>query len=126
MKTIVNESGPIAGDTAVGSGPGRNGRGMRATKGKPGQLTEAEYEHIKMHPEIGCHILEVVLEDKETLNIVKHHHERYDGQGYPAGLSAGQIPLGARVLAVADSFDAMTSKRPYRGAMEPRMACPGA
>ena len=84
---------------------------------KSGNLTDKEYQHIKSHPEIGERILSPVVEDKEILNIVRNHHERYDGTGYPDGLSGKQIPLGARVLAVADTYDAMTSERPYRAAM---------
>ncbi len=84
---------------------------------KPGRLTEYEYEQIKKHPSIAKDILEPVscLEDK--IPLIYHHHERYDGKGYPEGLQAEDIPLGARILAVADSYQAMTSDRPYRNAL---------
>jgi len=84
---------------------------------KPGKLTEEEFRHIKTHPEIGERILQPVVDNQEIISIVRHHHERYDGNGYPDGLKAEEIPLGARILAVADSYDAMTSQRPYRAAL---------
>jgi response regulator RpfG family c-di-GMP phosphodiesterase len=90
---------------------------------KPSRLTEEEFQHVKCHPEIGEHILNPIVDDEEILMIVRHHHERYDGNGYPDRLSSEQIPLGARILAVADSYDAMTSERPYRKAMSTEMAC---
>jgi len=62
------------------------------------------------------------VEDNEILQMVRHHHERYDGNGYPDGLSGEQIPLGARILAVADTYDAMVSQRPYRSAMSRKEA----
>jgi putative two-component system response regulator len=77
-------------------------------------LTDEEYAYISTHSVIGENILTPVIEDREILKMVRHHHERYDGRGYPDGLSGQQIPLGARILAVADMFDAMTSDRPYR------------
>ncbi|MBN1368639.1 MAG: response regulator [Dehalococcoidaceae bacterium] len=89
---------------------------------KPGKLTEDEFRHIKTHPEIGEHILQPVVDNQEIISIVRHHHERYDGNGYPDGLKEEEIPLGARVLAVADSYDAMTSQRPYRAALSQREA----
>ena len=89
---------------------------------KPGKLTSEEYQNVQYHCEIGEHILSPVMEDNEILQMVRHHHERYDGNGYPDGLSGEQIPLGARILAVADTYDAMTSERPYRRAMETEVA----
>jgi putative nucleotidyltransferase with HDIG domain len=115
---------------------------------KAGMLTEEEYRHIASHCEIGERILSPIMEDKEILDMVRHHHERYDGTGYPDGVSAEQIPQGAsilaiaeacinispdeasktklsrgaRILAVADAYDAMTSDRPYRKAMSPQDA----
>lgn len=89
---------------------------------KTGILTYHEHQHVKIHPEAGERILQPIIEDKEILRIVRHHHERYDGTGYPDGLSREDIPIGARILAVADSFDAMTSGRPYRGPMNPEYA----
>jgi len=90
---------------------------------KPGRLTDEEFHHIKSHCEIGEHILTPIVEDEEILKVVRHHHERYDGRGYPDGLKSEQIPLGARILAVADTYDAMTSERPYREAMSDETAC---
>ena len=82
---------------------------------KPGKLTDAEYEHIMTHPVVGWRILAPLLgETPVALNIVRSHHERYDGRGVPDRLAGDQIPLEARIAAVADAFDAMTSDRPYR------------
>ena len=89
---------------------------------KPGNLTQEEYQVIKGHPVIGDHILShVVLLDKER-HIIRHHHERWDGKGYPDGISGRDIPLLSRVLSVADSFDAMISDRPYRKGLVLEMA----
>jgi len=90
---------------------------------KLSMLTDEEFQHIKRHPEIGEPILAPIVEDEEVLKIVRHHHERYDGKGYPDGLFGEAIPLGARILAMADSYDAMTSERPYRRAMRAETAC---
>jgi putative two-component system response regulator len=111
---------------------------------KPGRLTDAEFDHVKTHPDTGERILKPIIGDQEILLMVRHHHERYDGKGYPDGLSNGEIPQGskilavaeafdtmtpangkskkafppgARILAIADAYDAMTSNRPYRHAM---------
>jgi putative two-component system response regulator len=81
---------------------------------KQGSLSDEELEHIKSHPEIGVKVLEPLLEFHEILPLILHHHERYDGCGYPSGISGDSIPVGARILAVVDSFDAMVSDRPYR------------
>jgi putative two-component system response regulator len=82
---------------------------------KPGKLTDAEYEHIMTHPVVGWRILAPLLgETPVALNIVRSHHERFDGRGVPDRLAGEQIPFEARIAAVADSFDAMTSDRPYR------------
>jgi len=89
---------------------------------KLGKLTDEEYQHIKSHCDVGERILTPVVEDEEILKVVRHHHERYDGRGYPDGLSGEQIPLGARILAVADTYDALTSERPYREAMSAETA----
>ena len=86
--------------------------------GKPSALTEDEYRHVQTHPVVGERILAQGLIDSRTVAIVRHHHEHYGGGGYPDGLSGSEIPLGARVLAVADAFDALTSDRPYRGRLE--------
>ena len=84
---------------------------------KPGALSEEEFIHVKTHPQMGDSIVEPVSFLREPRAIILHHHERYDGKGYPAGLKGMDIPLGARILAVADSFEAMMSDRPYRKAM---------
>ena len=82
---------------------------------KPGKLTDAEYEHIMTHPVVGWRILAPLLGDTPVaLNIVRSHHERFDGRGVPDGHTGTAIPLEARIAAAADSFDAMTSDRPYR------------
>jgi len=112
-------------------------------------LTDEEFQHIKCHCEIGEHILAPIVEDEEILKMVRHHHERYDGTGYPDGLSGEKISLGAKILsvteayvdtvhdetkngalsrnvsilAISDAFDAMTSERPYRKAMSREAAC---
>jgi len=90
---------------------------------KPGRVTADEYQHILSHCDIGEHILTPIVEDEQILRAVRHHHERYDGGGYPDGLSAGQIPLGAKILAVADTYDAIISGRPYREAVSIQTAC---
>ena len=84
---------------------------------KPGPLSIDEYEIVKKHPSIGDSIVSELGLSPEERSIIRHHHERWDGAGYPDGLSGEQIPLLARVLSVADAFDAMTSKRAYRNAM---------
>lgn len=86
-----------------------------AVLNKPGPLTEEEYRHIMTHPVVGWRILSPILGDVPlSLNIVRSHHERFDGRGTPDGLRGTAIPLEARIAAVADSFDAMTSGRAYR------------
>ncbi len=106
---------------------------------KPGKLTNDEWELVKAHCEVGERILSPIVEDKEILEMVRHHHERFDGKGYPDGLSGEQMTKGASIitsaeaytnilsqgalaLAVADAYDAMTSDRPYRPAMPPEAA----
>ncbi len=90
---------------------------------KPGRLTELEYWHMTCHSEGGVHILAPVVQDREVLKMIRHHHEHWDGTGYPHRLRGEQIPPGARILQVADAYDAMTSERPYRGAMSAEAAC---
>ncbi len=85
---------------------------------KQSKLTDDEYSEIKNHPSIGAHILGSATVFKDIIPIVKHHHERYDGKGYPSGLKGADIPYLARIAALADTFDAMTSKRSYRDALE--------
>src|SRR5881628_490612 len=82
---------------------------------KPGKLTDVEYRHIMEHPVTGARILEPLMRDAPVaLAIVRSHHERLDGRGFPDGLKGDRIPLEVRIVTVADSFDAMTSVRPYR------------
>lgn len=89
---------------------------------KPGRLTPDEYQVIKSHPTIGADILNATDFLGETLNIVRHHHERYDGNGYPACLKGESIPYAARVVGIADAWDAMTSHRSYRRALNMKVA----
>jgi HD-GYP domain-containing protein (c-di-GMP phosphodiesterase class II) len=84
---------------------------------KAGKLTQAEYEHIKMHAEIGYRILKDLKQLDQILPVVRHHHEAWDGSGYPFGLAGEEIPFFARIVAVADACDAMSSDRPYRKGM---------
>jgi putative two-component system response regulator len=83
---------------------------------KPGKLTPAEYEHIMIHAQVGAGIVKPVVNDK-VVEIVEHHHDHFDGSGLHQIVSGEDIPLGARILAVADAYDAMTSDRPYRPAI---------
>jgi putative nucleotidyltransferase with HDIG domain len=84
---------------------------------KAGRLNREEMLEIQRHPRIGCNILGRLPKFREITTIVLHHHERFDGKGYPEQLAGEQIPMESRIIAVADSFDAMTSNRPYRKAM---------
>ncbi len=84
---------------------------------KEGKLTHEEFSAIRRHPLVGMQIIRPLMVHHADLSMVKSHHERYDGLGYPEGLSGDDIPLEARILGVADSFDAMTSDRPYRAAL---------
>jgi len=84
---------------------------------KESKISDKEFAIIKKHPGIGANILETIGAFKDLVPIVYHHHERFDGMGYPQGIYGEQIPLYARIIAVADSFDAMTSTRPYRKAL---------
>lgn len=89
---------------------------------KPGKLTEEEFDTIRQHPEIGSTIIGKIKVFRSVSDIVRHHHERFDGKGYPDGLQGNEISLGARIVAVADSFDAMTTMRSYRAALSVREA----
>ena len=80
-------------------------------------LSEAEWETMRKHPEIGANIVGRFPYFRSGQELILHHHERYDGQGYPQGIENNSIPIGARIIAVADAFDAMTSDRPYRRAL---------
>ena len=88
---------------------------------KPGTLTNCEYEEIQRHAVFGARLV-ASLGDPTLTAIVRHHHERLDGSGYPDRLRGDEIPLGARIIAVADTFDALTSCRPYRDANPPATA----
>ncbi|MBN1884810.1 MAG: response regulator [Candidatus Krumholzibacteriota bacterium] len=85
---------------------------------KPGELTENEWEIVRSHPEVGANIIKDMPFLSDACDLVRHHHERLDGNGYPDKLDGNEISLGARIVAVADSFDAMTSDRPYREAFD--------
>jgi len=89
---------------------------------KPGKLTDEEFNHIKEHTIIGEAILLPFEELKFVAKAAKHHHERFDGTGYPDGLKGEEIPDTSRIIAIADTYDAMTSARPYRLAMKPEKA----
>lgn len=97
--SLLHDVGKIAVDPAI--------------QNKPGRLTPEEYHHIMKHTSIGPHIVSPVVNER-VLEIIRHHHDRYDGAGHDQEISGEQIPLGARIVAVADAFDAMTSDRPYR------------
>ncbi|MDW7982101.1 MAG: HD-GYP domain-containing protein [Thermomicrobium sp.] len=84
---------------------------------KPGRLTDEEFALIQRHPVDGSEILRHLSPYRHIVEIVRHHHERWDGRGYPDGLAGGAIPFGSRVIAVADTYDAMTTDRPYRRAL---------
>jgi HD-GYP domain-containing protein (c-di-GMP phosphodiesterase class II) len=81
---------------------------------KPGKLDDAEWSAIKGHPGVGASMVRRIPPLKKLADTVSRHHERLDGTGYPEGLSAGELAMSTRILAIADSFDAMTSNRPYR------------
>jgi putative nucleotidyltransferase with HDIG domain len=89
---------------------------------KPGKLTEAEFAKMKLHAPIGADILSAIDFPYPVVPIVRHHHENWDGTGYPDGLTGTEIPLGARILSVVDCFDALTSDRPYRPRMTDEQA----
>jgi HD-GYP domain-containing protein (c-di-GMP phosphodiesterase class II) len=92
---------------------------------KQGPLTTAEWQAIRRHPEAGAAILDPVAALKRlgVVDMVLHHHERWDGKGYPHGLSGEAIPLGARIISVADALSAMLQDRPYRAALDVNRAC---
>jgi len=89
---------------------------------KPSRLTADEFGHIKTHPTVGEEILKELKFAQRLLPAVRHHHEHFTGGGYPDGIAGEEIPLDARLMAVADSYDAMTSNRPYRDGMSSRQA----
>lgn len=90
---------------------------------KAGPLTAEEWQIVRTHPTVGFQMLEGVGLTREALNVVLFHHERWDGNGYPLGLAGNVIPLEARICALADAFEAMTSDRPYRRALTYDEAC---
>src|SRR5690606_4748785 len=89
---------------------------------KVGKLTDEEFEIVKSHTTIGAQMVRPIGFLQGISLIIKHHHERYGGGGYPEGISGTDIPLGARIMAVADAFDAMTYDRVYRAGLEPDQA----
>jgi putative nucleotidyltransferase with HDIG domain len=93
-----------------------------AVLNKQGALTPEEFEHVKQHVRIGLEILEPLFHIRQPLKYIEHHHEHWNGAGYPLGLTGPEIPLGARILCAADTFDALTSKRAYREPLEPMAA----
>lgn len=90
---------------------------------KPGKLTDAEFDQVRIHPDIGKEIMAKVELPKETMEALYHHHERYDGNGYPQGLRGEEISLAGRIVALADVFDALSAERPYRGPMPLESVC---
>ena len=90
--------------------------------GKPGPLTQEEGGQMREHPAIGERILAQLEDYEEVARIVRHHHERIDGTGYPDAIAADEIPLISRIVAVAEAYNSMTSDRPYRDAMPSRVA----
>ena len=95
----------------------RQGRRPEEILDKPAALTSAEWRTVVQHPRIGQVILEQAAALRDAVPIILHHHERFAGHGYPYGLRANEIPLGARIVAIADAYDAMTHDRPYKRAM---------
>lgn len=89
---------------------------------KPGKLTEEEFQHIKKHPEMGYDICKPLKSLAPSLPVIRSHHERIDGKGYPDGLKGDEIPLPAKITSIVDSFDAMTTDRPHRHKMQPQDA----
>lgn len=91
---------------------------------KEGNLDEEDWELIRRHPNRGAELIQPIRSmDQQVLDYIRHHHERYDGHGYPAGLKGNQIPLGARVIMVSDTIDAMVTERPYRSRIDPGDVC---
>jgi HD-GYP domain-containing protein (c-di-GMP phosphodiesterase class II) len=95
---------------------------LKEVLNKPGQLTPEEFEQIKMHPALGEEIISPVAFLENIKPIIRHHHERYDGNGYPDKIKSDHIPFLSRIIAVADTYDAMTSQRPYRPALTAELA----
>ncbi|HKX09114.1 MAG TPA: HD-GYP domain-containing protein, partial [Stellaceae bacterium] len=93
-----------------------------AVVNKEGPLTAEEFEHVKQHVVIGAQILAPLMHLGDVVLMVKSHHERYDGTGYPDGLRGEEIPLGGRIIATAEVYDALTTARPYQEKMTPEQA----
>jgi len=89
---------------------------------KPGRLSEEEYAKIKKHPVLGANLFSNIEELKNVSKIIRYHHEWYNGEGYPDRLAGEKIPLGSRIISIADAYQAMTSDRPYRKALSKREA----
>ena len=89
---------------------------------KEGPLDQEELAQMRRHPEIGAHIVKHIDGLKDVVPAILYHQERFDGKGYPAGIKNGEIPIFARIIAAADTFDAMTSDRPYRKALADQVA----
>jgi len=95
----------------------------KAILGKTGRLTEEELIEIRRHPIVGADIVAAVLpNDQDLVSAIRHHHERWDGHGYPAGLRGTEIPLQARIISIVDVFEALTSDRAYRAALSSEQA----
>jgi HD-GYP domain-containing protein (c-di-GMP phosphodiesterase class II) len=92
------------------------------TLNKRGPLTDEEYEHVKQHVLVGSQILAPLVHLQEVITYVRSHHERWDGFGYPDRLAGERIPLGGRIIAAAEIYDALTTARPYQEKMEPDTA----
>ena len=89
---------------------------------KRSKLTDREFDEIKKHPQIAADIIRPIQFMHDIVPLVLYHHERWDGKGYPAGLKAEEIPIGARIIAIADVYQALTSNRPYRKAFSKKKA----
>lgn len=89
---------------------------------KPARLSKDEFEEMKRHPSIGTWILNTLNLSENTINAINYHHERYDGTGYPLGISGKDLPIETQIISLSDAYDAMTSERPYRDAMSPEEA----
>jgi hypothetical protein len=90
---------------------------------KPGRLSDDEFDHIKQHPDIGARLTARFPDFAHGTKYIRHHHERWDGRGYPLGLKGRDIPMGARIISVADTYDAITSNRVYRDGQDDEFAC---
>jgi HD-GYP domain-containing protein (c-di-GMP phosphodiesterase class II) len=86
---------------------------------KPGALSAEEFEHVQSHVAMSVEIVSAIAPLEDTLDAVRHHHEHFDGTGYPAGIAGEQISLGGRILSAADTYDALTSRRAWREPMSP-------